>query len=350
MTVRRDPPTSFAVDVPAAELLNGFIGTHVLYALIMTGGLDVLEQAPAPLPIADLVLRTNTDETTMRSLLRTARRIGLVVLDATERHVLLTDRGREAYRVRGYFTATVGGFGDIFRDLDSIAAGVDVFGQSTFQDGHLTALGCAQNWTFQQPIFDAATAGLEFSQVTDLGCGAAARLIHLVASRPGVTGVGIDLSGEACQLARENVKLAGLDDRITILQADLLDVVRRPQDYQQAAESDFVTSYFILHHFAESQVDGRGFLSALREAFPAAGHFVLADAFREPMTDPALPAPLFTLAYQLFHDCIGVSLQTHEQERELFAEAGFDIAAEVPFGHPLEWLFVLRPNSEATLP
>src|SRR5205814_4728085 len=120
--------------------------------------------------------------------------------------------------------------------------------------GHLTALGCAQNWDFQQPIFDAVTADLRYQRVADIGCGAAARLIHLVEARPGVTGVGVDLSPEACSLASQNVKRAGLDSRITILQADMLDVVRAPEKFPTVVDADLVTSYFILHHFVGQRI------------------------------------------------------------------------------------------------
>jgi SAM-dependent methyltransferase len=335
--------TRHPVDVPAAGLLNGFIGTHVLYALIMTGVLAALEQEDRDVTLSRLAETTGSDRAALRSLLHSADRLGLVSL--TDGAVRITERGREAYRVRGYFTATVGGFGDVLRHLDSITVGTDSFGATVHQDDHLTALGCSQNWTFQQPIFDAATEGLAFTRVADIGCGAATRLIHLVGSRPGVTGIGVDLSTDACQLARENVKRAGLDDRITIIQGNILDVVGNPQDHPQVTDADLVMSYFILHHFMDRQVRGRTFLNALRSAFGRAEHLVLADGFREPgPTNPDDDAPLFTLAYQLFHDYVGISLQTHEQQRAQFLAAGFTIDEEVPFGHPLEWLFVLRPD------
>src|SRR5262249_42012137 len=158
-------------------------------------------------------------------------------------------------------------FGDVFRSLPAIAAGTEAFVGSGLQDGRLTALGCAQNWAFQQPIFDSVTADLRYHRIADLGCGAAARLIHLVSTRPEVTGIGVDLSPEACDLAVENVKRAGLDERITILQADLLDVVAAPERYPTVVNADLVTSYFILHHFVGCSVAGRGFLEAFRAAF-----------------------------------------------------------------------------------
>ncbi|MBT3161263.1 tRNA (adenine(22)-N(1))-methyltransferase TrmK [Streptomyces sp. CHA1] len=334
-----------------AELLNGFIGTYVLYSLIRTGVLDLLYDEPGAeqggaVPVARLAAATGTDPEVLVPLLGSADRIGLVAHDPDRAVASLTARGRHAYRVRGYFTATVGGFGDVFRSLDSLALGRDSFENGTLQDGHLTALGCAQNWTFQKPLFDEATADLEFSHVADIGCGAATRLIHLVESRPGTTGIGIDMNTEACQLARQNVKRAGLDDRITIVQADMLDIVTNPEAYPQVAEADLVTSYFILHHFVGGETGGRPFLTAFREAFPAARHVVVADGFTEEQGERAPVSPLFTLAYELFHDVMGIGLQTHAAQRRHFTDAGFTIIREVEFGHPLEWLFVLGSPRE----
>ncbi|SHG69705.1 SAM-dependent methyltransferase [Streptoalloteichus hindustanus] len=353
MARHHDAPTSASpaplpVDVPAAELLNGFVGTHVLYALTVSGVLDAVVAAGS-VSVPTLAEATHSEPTALRALLRAAQRLGLVHGDAGTDTVALTPGGREAYRVRGYFTATVGGFGDVFRHLDTLLAWPEEFGRSVLQNGHYTALGCAQNWDFQRRIFDGATGDLGFGRVADIGCGAAARLIHLVGGRPDVTGVGVDVSGEACQLARQNVKSAGLDDRITIVQADVLGVVGAPEAFTQVTDADLVTSYFILHHFVGERVGGRPFLTALRAAFPRARSFVFADGFRDPRTEPtddAGPAPLFTLAYQLFHDFTGVGLRTRAEQREMFLDAGYRVERELPFGHPLEWLFVLSPGTD----
>lgn len=343
--------TQAADDAAVADLLNGFIGTYVLYSLIRTGVLDHLYDGPGAagggaVPVARLAADTGTDPDVLVPLLRSADRAGLVAHDPARAEVAPTARGRHAHRVRGYFTATVGGFGDVFRSLDSLALGRDSFASGALQDGHLTALGCAQNWTFQKPLFDEATAGLAFTHAADIGCGAATRLIHLVESRPGTTGIGVDVNAEACQLARQNVKRAGLDDRITIVQADMLDVVSDPAAYPQVAEADLVTSYFILHHFVGGEIGGRPFLTAFREAFPAARHVVVADGFTEEPGERAPVTPLFTLAYELFHDVMGIDLQTHAAQRRHFADAGFTVLREIEFGHPLEWLFVLGSPDE----
>jgi methylase of polypeptide subunit release factors len=60
--------------------------------------------------------------------------------------------------------------------------------------------------------------------VLDLGCGVGPITIH--ACRCGAGRVyGVDIMGEACRLARENVKLNQVADRVEVLQGDLFDAV-----------------------------------------------------------------------------------------------------------------------------
>src|SRR5690606_12698524 len=52
-------------------------------------------------------------------------------------------------------------------------------------------------------------------KLLDIGCGWGAMLIY-AAKNFGVTGVGVSLSEEQTRLARERIKAAGLEDKITI--------------------------------------------------------------------------------------------------------------------------------------
>ncbi len=56
-------------------------------------------------------------------------------------------------------------------------------------------------------------------RILDLGTGSGAILLALLAERPNWTGVGVDISPEALEVARENVALLGLQDRATLVHA-----------------------------------------------------------------------------------------------------------------------------------
>lgn len=56
--------------------------------------------------------------------------------------------------------------------------------------------------------------------VLDLGVGSGAILLALLAERPSAEGVGIDISGEALEVARDNAAALGLGDRVTLMRSD----------------------------------------------------------------------------------------------------------------------------------
>ena len=65
-----------------------------------------------------------------------------------------------------------------------------------------------------------------FNRVLDLGTGSGCLLVSLLAERREAEGVGIDLSGEALQVAERNARQFGVGDRATFVQGDWFAPVR----------------------------------------------------------------------------------------------------------------------------
>lgn len=65
-----------------------------------------------------------------------------------------------------------------------------------------------------------AALELEFSTVLDLGTGSGAIILTLLAERAQVTGVGADLSPAALNVAVDNARLLGVQDRVQLQQSD----------------------------------------------------------------------------------------------------------------------------------
>ena len=86
----------------------------------------------------------------------------------------------------------------------------------------------------------------EGERVLDVGCGWGSFVMH-AASRYGVSAVGITLSENQAELARERVADAGLEDRIEI----------RVQDYRELAGDSFdaIASIGMVEHVGEAQID-----------------------------------------------------------------------------------------------
>jgi cyclopropane-fatty-acyl-phospholipid synthase len=89
----------------------------------------------------------------------------------------------------------------------------------------------------------------EGERVLDVGCGWGSFVIH-AAQRHGVEAVGITLSEQQADLARQRVDEAGVSDRVEI----------RVQDYRELAGEQFdaVASIGMVEHVGEAQIDRYG--------------------------------------------------------------------------------------------
>lgn len=65
-------------------------------------------------------------------------------------------------------------------------------------------------------------AGVKTPNIIDIGTGSGAVLISLLTERENATGTGVDISGEALAVAKQNAKNNGVDDRCLLLQSDYL--------------------------------------------------------------------------------------------------------------------------------
>lgn len=331
-----------AATTPEA-LLTGFVGSQVVRALDGLGIWAAFESALTQrrrLTAADLAVETGCDENRLVALLQACELLGY--LRSADERLELTQAGCELIEVLGYFTVAVAGFGAVFRDVAPLARGQKRFGVDTKQDMVATAVGCAQNRRFQQPILERVLSDLSFDSVLDLGCGDGHRLLHLARHNPTLRAVGVDISLETCDLARRNIAAAGLTDRITVEHGD----VRAMLDGRQRTpvDADLVMSFFLFHHFfADAYV--RGEALPLLDAFPGTKQFLLGDAFALPQRGTG-ELPIFSLGFDLFHRLTDVALlEQHEYYAALYS-AGLQVCRAVEFGHPQEWLIVAEPAKE----
>ncbi|MBW4719883.1 SAM-dependent methyltransferase [Saccharothrix obliqua] len=119
------------------------------------------------------------------------------------------------------------------------------------------------------------------AHVLDLGCGEGAWLLRVLNRRPGVTAVGVDLSGEGFDRTRAAAEAAGVADRLELLRQD---VTR----YEAARPADVVLSIGAAYAFG-------GLLPALAAArgyLADDGVVLLGDCFWEREPDPDLRAQL----------------------------------------------------------
>src|ERR1700734_2119943 len=330
---------SAAVPIGVDEAFNGYVAAQIVFALDRLGLLaELLEHGQVDVHAA--AVRIGADQRMLGELLRAAQACGYLVLRDGE--AAITPAGRDMAFMRGYFTWSVGGYAGLFSNIAGLVRGERRFGSDTFRDEAMVALGSGQNdRAFMAHTVDEVLGQLDFTVIADLGSGISARLCRVAAAHEGVRGVGLDISGDATRLAQDSIRQAGFDKDVQALQADVLSVIKGTERDPVLAEVDAVMSFFLLHALLADADTRPRVIPGLREAFPKARTFVLADTMLRPAQPADATLPVFSAGYELAHALMGVPLHTKDTYEALFARAGLRTRQVLPFGTPHSWLYVL---------
>ncbi|WP_063885663.1 class I SAM-dependent methyltransferase [Streptomyces prasinus] len=327
------------VPIGADEAFNGYIAANVVFALDGLGILDELD-ANGSLRVSEFVQRGALDGQLIHALLTAAETVGYIT--TREDLATLTDAGKEAALMRSFFTWSVGGYGDVFSSISSLVKGESHYGADITRDESMVALGSGQSGTFlMSSIFEDALQDVDFHTIADLGSGTANRLCRVVKENDGSRGIAIDISLPATQIAQRNIHEQGLGTRVQAIRADVLDVVMRREHESKLADVDTVMSFFLLHDLLVDPTTRASVLPRMREAFPAAKTFLLADTVIRPTHANQSTLPIFSAGYELAHALMGVPLYTRQAYERLFDNAGLRIRRVVPFGVAHTWLYTL---------
>lgn len=174
--------------------------------------------------------------------------------------------------------------------------------------------------------------------VLDVGCGTGSHLLQLATSFPGAHCVGVDIDPTGAALARASVREAGLEGRITVLEADVAEAV-------QPASCAAVVMIEVLHEISPHlrphvvgacarALDAGGWLLIVDETYPA----TLAEA-----RNPEFRFPLQTGFEELLW---GNVLPTRAEQESLLRSAGFsgEIRREL-IGEGFTVLAVQKPRA-----
>jgi len=255
----------------------------------------------------------------------------------------LTSLGEELCEVLCYFTCTVGGYGELFREMAGLSRGEKRVGVEVRPRFDQVAKGRQQySRGYELAALERVLAGIQVRTIADLGSGDGSFLLFACGRDPGITGFGIDVDGDACARARSRLDGAGLAGRTTIVQGSIDDVLRHQAAHPGLADADLVTSFALLHHLIAAPEGPAGFLRRVRAAFPHASHFLFSDITA--MTDDQREGgmPIFSLAYELFHVFMGIEIQLHDVYLQAFADAGLRLVRHTGFGQLNDQLYLLE--------
>ena len=161
--------------------------------------------------------------------------------------------------------------------------------------------------------------------VMDLGCGSGFFLVELCRCLPRMIGIGVEQSEESVQDARRLVRRSGLDERITMVQGDVLG-----QTIDETV--DLLLFAFVLQELV-SQVGEERFVDWLRRirASGFSGHILIVEVEGGPIDEATLLSP-FGLGYYnpyfLIHGLTRQQLLPTKRWVELFEQAGYRCSAQ----------------------
>jgi SAM-dependent methyltransferase len=324
---------------PAFDLFEGFAVTTVLAALEKAGllerlELDELDATPdadvgegAPEAIDSELLAATLEYLARRGVLRRRHAGGFA----------LTELGREICRDKGYLVWLAGGYAEPLWQLASYLRRERRYGTDDARDGRWVAKGSALLGSVDvAPHAMRLLETISFERALDLGCGDA-RFLTSVCRAFGSAGTGVDISPAACDEARGTVGLAGLGERIDVVEADVLDLDAIPR----LAETQLVIAFFLLHEISSQSRDALvAFLRRLGSLLPD-GAYLLAAEVAPPRSDEPV-GERFTPEFTFVHAMMRQSLLPDEQWRDALREGGFPVEQIVELDMPGGVLILAR--------
>jgi SAM-dependent methyltransferase len=303
----------------AATIYNSAVAAWAIAAAWEIGALDELHRSRV-LDAESFAARRGLDPACTAGLFRALASVGVV----RRRGPVVAAAGAfdEVYQYKSFFHWLSRGSAELFRQMPSVLVSENRVGQFYQRDAAAIAYACREiDELCYAPTFWEAMGRLDFdvSQVADLGCGSGGRVLDVLARYPRARGVGIDISRPALDAARAGSSAAGMSDRVTFIEADVLDLQERPE----FAGVELITCFMMGHDFWPRENCVAAFRQ-LRKVFPSARRLLLGDATRTAEV-PDSDLPVFRLGFELGHDLMGVFLPTVADWEPVFDEAGWKL-------------------------
>ncbi len=242
----------------ALDIISKWATGELVFQLCHASYRDLLERGA---PLREIATRDGIDEQLLEAFLSSLAREGIVEWHGDT--VRFSPRGEQLCRYSGWFTLFIGGYGRLFRNVDSILHG---HYDGPRRDGRYVGIGsCLISQYDAIPLTCRLMARTrphaEF--VVDCGCGAALSLVSLCEAMPHLRAIGVEENAESCMEGRRVVAARGMEARIEIVNSDI-------RNFVPPESPDFIMFSFVLHELvAQLGEDGLvAFLRGLGARFP----------------------------------------------------------------------------------
>lgn len=299
------------------EILTGFYTTRTLQALFNVGFFDELE-ANGRIRLEDFARDNGLDRQILTSLCNSL--YALKILDRAGDTYSLDEKGRIlSQTARGWFVGTYG-YESVFHNLEALLKKEKEYGKEVQRLSEPIARGSAEMEALLYfPLAIDIVARGRYKSVLDLGCGEGTFLRALCTGLPDVHGLGMDLSPESVDAARERSDGAGLNGRLRFVVGDIADENGAPAG---VGKIDAATIFFVMHEILYRGEDAAiAFLRGFQRKFPGVPLIVF-EVLR-PSVEEMRKKPGMAIHYSLQHDLSHQTLVSGDEWRKLFRRAGF---------------------------
>lgn len=303
----------------AAGIYNSAVAAWAIAAAWEIGALDELHRSRT-LDAESFAASRGLDPAATVGMFRALASVGMVRRDGAT--VVTADAFDEVYRYKSFFHWLSRGSAELFRQMPSVLVSENRVGKFYRRDAAAIAYACREidELCYARTFWDAmGRLDFELGSVVDLGCGSGGRVLDVLARYPRARGIGIDIARPALDAAMADSVAAGAADRVTFIEADVLDLDERPE----FADVQLITCFMMGHDFwpRENCVTA---LRRFRKVFPSVQRLLIGDATRTAEV-PDSELPVFTLGFELGHDLMGVFLPTIADWESVFEEAGWTL-------------------------
>ena len=325
-----------------SRIFNSAITAAAISSGFETGLFDELKRC-GRLNIASFCGRNDLHVDTIAAMMRALACFDLISLEQNGKVASTGRHFDQAYDEKGYFLWLVRGYGELLQRFGDFARNSNRPADPEDRhflprDGHsVAAAGRDYGARYVDHHVNSLLAASPPSVLLDLGCGSAGRIIELAEKYPALTAIGVDVDEGAVRLATRNVARHGLQDRISIHQAD----IRELPELRGLHEVDTCMCFFMGHDLWPRE-HCRQIMLRLRTVLPNLDRFLLGDTYRSDLPTSAEP-PIFTLGFEVTHAVMGQYIPSREEWLSLFEDSDWDCRDQHDLDIPYSTIFELTP-------
>ena len=318
--------------IEARNLISSAILSETLIALSEIGFYEFIASKET-FKINEAQKRLKVDKIVLKALLEYC--LGRGLFKRTKSNDLkLTRYGQRTFNIytRGVLSIYIGGYRKILNGLTSVLKKEKQLKDDEFiRDTRHAAQGTAfATCSFVLPKVFEVINEYNSKCVLDLGCGTGDFLIQFLRLNPNASGVGVDMSSAAIDVAKKRAIEFGLEDRINFIIAEI-GIDDLSLENEAIERVDCITSMYMLHEFGRN---GRqaivDVLSALGSQLPGRRLLALEVEGCDPNTfSDTNPKHFGRLDYNLIHILSMQGLPREPNDwKNILKESGCDTTQE----------------------